>query len=148
MTMEEIISRYTGEYISFYVAVIIATWVAMAVSTLIDLWTGVDKARTLGEEIDSHGLRRTITKAGDYWRIQCFGLLIDTFGTLWFEIPYASIFITMCIVLIEAKSVVENLNAKKSHAAKVVDVIALIKSAVTDKDAEGVINYLKSHSKK
>lgn len=144
--MDEIICRYTAEYVTFYVAVILATWIVMGASTLVDLWTGIDKAMATGERVRSHGLRRTISKAGDYWRVQCFGLFIDIFGTLWFSVPYASILITFGILLIEGKSVIENLKAKKSEAANIIDAVRAIKEATTDKDAQTIIDFFKRNS--
>ena len=57
----------------------IIIWAVMLVAVMIDMRTGIRKARVLNIPIDSHGLRRTFTKFGDYGKVtglfMCINLL-------------------------------------------------------------------------
>lgn len=146
--MNEIIERYTFDFIALHAAVIVATWVAMVLAVLLDLWTGVEKAKALGEPVESRSLRRTVAKIGDYWRMQAFALMFDIFASLWLSMPFASMLCALGIMLIEAKSVFENLRAKRSPAAKLPKVIAMILRARSEKDAEAVLKMVEEEQKK
>ena len=116
---------------------------------LVDLSTGVSKARALKEKVYSGGLRKSFIKLRDYLSIFYFGVIVDiALNLVWKYIPIG--LITTCIAAsaIELISVVENLKLKKSSAAKMPEMIAKI---VEVKDAEGaakVIEELKSLSKR
>ena len=96
--------------------------VLVIIATLIDLWTGVDAARKNHEQIRSKMLRRTVTKTLDYLRVVIFAVLIDVLGLCfpWYVIPYAAVIVTLGILVIEGKSVLENFKKKKSNAADIV----------------------------
>jgi hypothetical protein len=78
----------------------------------------------MGEKIRSHILRRTIIKIIEYWLVVVFGILIDLLGLSfpWYNIPYAAVIITLCVLLIEGHSLFENLTRAKSPAARIDDV--------------------------
>lgn len=124
--------------------------IAVLLSVLLDLNTGVDAAKKCKERIRSHILRRTINKVVDYYRLLFFGVIIDVLGLAftWYNIPYCAIFVTACIVLIEAKSVLENYHKSKSAAREVPDMLAKIIRAVTDKEAEEIIKEIKDNGKR
>ena len=115
----------------------------------IDLWTGIDAARKNKEKIRSKALRRTVAKAIDYLRVIVFGVLIDVLGLSfpWYSIPYCAIILTLGILIIEGKSVLENFHKKKSSAAKVVDIVAEIIDATDNETAEKIIKAIKSDGK-
>lgn len=127
MTMDEI-WVHSKEIVIVYAGVILITWAFNILAVLIDLWTGIEKARCCGEKVHSHKLRETISKVGDYWRIQLFALMADMLGSLFWDLPYASIVTIIGIMAIEFWSVRENLITKKSAAAKVPEVVAKILS--------------------
>ena len=83
-----------------FAAVVGCALIATLAAVLIDLWAGVDCARRRGEPIMSNGLRRTITKLGDYWRVQAFGIVADVLLLVFFTAPYLTILITLGEVLI------------------------------------------------
>lgn len=140
--MNELASRYTIDFITFFAAMIVITWLIMALSVLIDLSTGIEKAKALKQTIDSHNLRRTFTKMGDYWRVQAFGLMIDICGSIWYSVPIASMVIGLSILIIEARSVIENLKQKKSAAANLQGVIEAIIDAKNTKDANSLLKLI------
>lgn len=116
---------------------------------LVDLSTGVSKARALKEKVYSGGLRKSFIKLRDYLSIFYFGVIVDiALNLVWKYMPIG--LVTTCIAAsaIELMSVVENLKLKKSSAAKMPEMIAKI---VEVKDADGaakVIEELKNLSKK
>lgn len=116
----------------------------MVASSFIDLWSGVDAAKACGEKIQSNGLRRTVSKLGDYFRIELFFLMFDGLGSLisCYELPYASMVGALAIILIEGKSVVENSRKKKSSAANIPDIIKTIVNASNVDQAKAIINQL------
>ena len=116
---------------------------------LVDLSTGVSKARALKEKVYSGGLRKSFIKLRDYLSIFYFGVIVDiALNLVWKYMPIG--LVTTCIAAsaIELMSVVENLKLKKSSAAKMPEMVAKI---VAVKDTEGaikVIEELKTLSKK
>lgn len=124
--------------------------VAILFAVLIDLTTGVERAKKCKERIKSHILRRTISKVVDYYRLLFFGILIDVLGLafVWYNLPYCAVIVAVGVVLIEAKSVLENYQKMKSAARNMPDVVRQIIDAVTDKDANKVIELIKDNDKR
>ena len=122
--------------------------VLVIIACLIDLWTGVDAARKNKETIKSRILRRTVAKILDYLRVVVFAVLIDILGLAfpWYAIPYAALLVTLGILLIEGKSVIENYHKSKSSAAKVVDMITTIVDCADNDTAEKIIRAIKHDS--
>lgn len=120
--------------------------VLVIAACLIDLWTGVDAARKNKEKIKSRILRRTVAKILDYLRVVVFGVLIDVLGLAfpWYAIPYAALVVTLGILLIEGKSVIENYQKSRSSAAKVVDMIQTIVECGDNDTAEKIIKAIKA----
>jgi len=124
--------------------------VAILLAVLIDLSTGVERAKKCKERIKSHILRRTISKVVDYYRLLFFGVIIDVLGLafVWYNMPYCAVLVAAGVVLIEAKSVLENYQKMKSVARGMPDVVKQIIEAVTDKDANKVIELIKDNEKR
>lgn len=124
--------------------------VAILLAVLIDLSTGVERAKKCKERIKSHILRRTISKVVDYYRLLFFGVIIDVLGLafVWYNMPYCAVLVAAGVVLIEAKSVLENYQKMKSAAREMPDVVKQIIEAVTDKDANKVIELIKDNEKR
>ncbi|HOO24971.1 MAG TPA: phage holin family protein, partial [Paludibacteraceae bacterium] len=92
---------------------------------LVDLSTGVSKARALKEKVYSGGLRKSLIKLRDYLSIFYFGVIVDiALNLVWKYMPVG--LVTTCIAAstIELISVVENLKLKKSAAAKMPEIVA------------------------
>jgi hypothetical protein len=122
--------------------------IAILIAVLLDLSTGLDAAKKCKERIRSHILRRTINKVVDYYRLLFFGVIIDVLGLafVWYNIPYCAILVSVGIVLIEAKSVLENYKKMKSSARDVPEMVARIMKAVTDKEAEEIIKLIEDNN--
>lgn len=143
--MMEIVEAYLGQDVSRGLTIIFVCCVLVVAAALLDMWTGVDAARANRERIRSHSLRKTVRKVIDYLRIVVFGCLIDILGLFfpWYDIPYACIVVTLGVILIEGKSVIENLKKKRSSAAEVLDMVSRIIECADEKDARRIIGIIK-----
>lgn len=130
------------------ITIIFICFVLVIAACLIDLWTGLDAARKNKEKIKSRILRRTVAKILDYLRVVIFGVLIDVLGLAfpWYAIPYAALIVTLGILLIEGKSVIENYQKSRSSAAKVMDMIGTIIECADNDTAEKIIKAIKEDS--
>lgn len=132
------------------VTVIFLCFVVTGIAVLLDLYTGIKAAKKTGEVIRSHVLRKTITKIIEYWFVIVFGVLIDLLGLSfpWYTIPYAAILITLAVLVIEGRSMLENLAKAKSHAARVDNVVLDILQEIIDckstKNASKIIEKIKN----
>lgn len=141
----ELIETYLGHDVSRGLAIIFICCVLVIAAALLDMWTGVDAAIANRERIRSHSLRKTVRKVIDYLRIVVFGVLIDILGLFfpWYDIPYACIVVTLGVILIEGKSVIENFKKKRSSAAQVLDIVAKIIECADEKDARKLIGIIR-----
>ena len=123
--------------------------VLVCAAALIDMWTGIDAAKTNKERIMSHGLRKTVRKIIDYLRIVYFFLLIDILGAVfaWYNLPYCAILATLGVLLIEGRSVIENSRKKQSAAGRVVDAVQEIIACVDSDKAQKIIEMIKEQPK-
>lgn len=131
------------------VTIIFMCCILIIAACLIDLWTGIDAAKKNRERIRSKALRRTVAKVIDYLRVVVFGVLVDVLGLAfpWYSIPYFAIICALGILIIEGKSVLENLQKKRSSAAQVVDIIQAIVEATDNDTAEKIIKAIKDDGK-
>ena len=116
---------------------------------LVDLSTGVSKARALKEKVYSGGLRKSFIKLRDYLSIFYFGVIVDiALNLVWKYMPVG--LVTTCIAAsaIELISVVENLKLKKSSAAKMPEIVAKMIEVKDTESAVKLLNELKNLSKK
>lgn len=111
---------------------------------LVDLSTGISKARALKEKVYSGGLRKSFVKLKDYLAIFYFGVVVDiALNLVWGYMPIGIIVICLAASIIELISVVENLKLKKSSAAKLPEIIQKI---IETKDQEGAAKLIKELS--
>lgn len=131
-------------FIMVRIVIIMICWAMMIMSCLVDLWSGRDTAKFLGEKLESHKYRRTIVKIGDYSRVMLFGFMFDCLGMLltFYVLPFSTMLCTIGVIAIEGKSVIENSARKKAHAADIPEVIKKIIQAATTKDAEIIVEQL------
>lgn len=147
--MEQVIEIIKGLHVvdflikeAFYF-VIASAMISTAI--LIDLSTGIKKAKALKEKIHSKGLRMTFTKLGDYLSIFYFGVIVDISIHMISKtyIPAGITLACLASCTIECISVIENLKARKSAAGKVPEVAQKIINAKNVKEAVDVINVIK-----
>ena len=148
LQMEEIVKKLESwgiNGVENYIVVMFVCSLFILLASFIDMWSGIDAAKANKEHIDSKGLRRTVNKAIDYFRVLLFGAMIDALGLFfsWYVAPYAMILVTVGIIVIEGRSVIENARKKKSHAAEIVNIIKQIVECADEKDAEKLIGLIK-----
>lgn len=148
--MERIIHLNITQDITYGTTIIFICAILTIVASFIDMWTGLDAARVNKEPISSRSLRKTIAKIVDYLRVVLFAVLIDVLGLFfpWYAIPYCVIVVTLGILLIEGRSVVENSKKKKAHAGEIADIVERIVQCAVSKDAEELIKIIKKSSNK
>jgi signal transduction histidine kinase len=76
--------------------------------------------------------------------------MIDVLGLsfTWYSAPYCAILVAVGVVLIEAKSVLENYHKSKSAARQLPDILGQIIEAATDEDAKKILEIVKSNDNK
>ena len=116
---------------------------------LIDLSTGIKKAKALKCKIHSQGLRRTFTKLGDYLSVFYFGIIVDIAIHMVSKayVPAGIALACLASCTIECISVIENLKARKSAAGKVPEIAEKIVNAKNVKEAVDIINSIKELTK-
>ena len=138
-------SESVSSFISLQAGIVMACWVAVMLAVLIDFWSGTSTAKALGEPLLSKGFRKTISKFKDYFMVLLFVLLFDAFGlclTHWYHVPFATIIAAIAIMVIEGKSVVENLRRKRSKAADIPEMVGRIMRAVTKEQGIKIIREI------
>lgn len=140
--MIEFINTGNFEHIKLYVLVILIMWLFEVAAVCVDFWSGTNTAKVLGQKLDSSGFRRSFAKLGDYWRVTVMFLFIDIIGGffVWYSLPFATMLITLGVIIIEGRSVYENTKAKKSQAAKLPDAIRAIIQCADAKSAEELLS--------
>lgn len=125
--------------------IVVVLWLLMLVAILVDLWTGVERAKAMNEYVNSGGFRRTFTKIGEYWRVLAMLFIVDIIGNIfpWYTFPYASILGTVSVIAIEFRSVIENLRDKHSSAAEIPETIRQIIQCKNVTAASELIQQLK-----
>lgn len=131
-------------YITVRVCITLICWFFVMCACLVDFWSGTSAAKAIGESLHSHGLRRTIIKIGEYWRVLIFTLMFDMLGALlpFYSLPFATMLCAIGIICIEARSVIENSRRKHSHAAEVPDMIKQIVEASTSEQGAEVLKAI------
>ncbi len=95
-------------------------------SVLIDLFFGVRRAKRLKIVRTSFGYRRTITKLTSYFGLMLMLSIADIVASVVFKMPYFTVAGAVGIVLVEAKSVFENLKQQEKSIAEVQSVLLKI----------------------
>lgn len=110
------------------ILLVVVVWFVMGVAVYIDYQTGIRKAKKLKIPKDSHGIRRSFSKFGDYARVTGMLMLVDLLAILFgvYSLPYGSALAGLATVYTELRSVRENLAAIKSSAVKMTDLLALL----------------------
>ncbi|MDE5869168.1 MAG: phage holin family protein [Muribaculaceae bacterium] len=141
-------SILTTEKIYVFVGVFLAVSLLVIVAIILDLWDGVHTAKKTDERVHSHKLRVTIAKISEYWRFILIGFLVDCLGVFFsfYILPFVAVLFGAGLIAVEAKSMFEHANRRKSHAAELPDIVNSIIAAVNKKDAQQIIKRLKESS--
>ena len=130
------------------ITIIFICCIMIIFSVLLDLNTGINAAKKAKEKIRSRILRRTVTKIVDYYRILIFGVMVDVLGLCfpWYNVPYLAIVVTLGVICIEAKSVLENYKKSKSAARDLPNMIMHIIKCADKEDAAKIIEFIKQNA--
>lgn len=137
-------------HLMLFFTIVLVVWFGVAAACLIDMLSGVDAARSIGEKVHSHRLRETLQKVRDYIGVLLPFLFIDIIGSAFsfYSLPYAQMIIGVGAILIEGWSVFENKRRKKSHAAYIPTVAKEIVKCSRTKDAEALIEAIQKLAEK
>lgn len=139
-----VISIVSADKVYLFVGILLAVCLLVIAAILLDLWDGVHTARVTHERIHSHKLRVTVEKFSEYWRLVMIGFLIDCIGMVFafYVLPFVTIVFGIGLILVEAKSMFEHAAKRKSHAAKLPDLLKMIVAAADERDAKKILDML------
>ena len=126
-------------------AVLAVLYSCVFLSVLIDLFFGVKRAKQLKVVRTSFGYRRTITKLTSYFGLMIMLTIGDIVASVVFEMPYFTVIGAIGIVLIEAKSVFENLRQENKNVDDIQKV--LLKIFENKEEIQALISFLNSKKK-
>lgn len=142
--MSEFVVQVKESYLLFLVMSLCLT----TFTNVVDFITGIAKAKAKGEKLMSGGFRRTTKKVLEYWLLQLVAFSIDCLLVVFdLGIPIATCIVSIAIILIEGKSIVENINERKGNAQEVVDMVAKIIGASNSQQAKEIIEFIQTNKK-
>lgn len=127
-----------------FLGVFLAVCILVIVAIMLDLWDGVHTAKKTHQRVHSHKLRITIAKMSEYWRFIMIGFLVDCLGMFFsfYIMPFVAVLFGVGLIVVEAKSMFEHANRRKSHMTDVPKIINDIIGAVDKKDAQRILDLL------
>jgi len=99
--------------------VLAVLYACVFVSVLIDLYFGIKRAKRLKINRTSFGYRRTITKLTSYFGLMLMLTIADIAASVVFKMPYFTVLGAIGIVIVEAKSVFENIKQEEQSVEEV-----------------------------
>lgn len=147
--------------------IFVILWILLGIYILVllmifaDLWSGVRKAKRIGEARTSYGYRRTISKMAQYYNILIACTIVDSmYGLLsWYlEIyyqtslwlfPFITFFMAIVLCLIEIKSIREKAEDKVrlDRAGQVVQQVFINRENL-EEVAKTISEYMSENSNK
>ena len=106
--------------------VLAVLYACVFVSALIDLFFGVKRAKRLKIVRTSFGYRRTITKLTSYFGLMLMLSIADIAASVVLKMPYFTVIGAIGIVVVEAKSVFENLKQEEKSVEELQKVLQKI----------------------
>lgn len=127
-----------------FLGVFFAVSLIVIVAIMLDLWDGVYTAKRTHQRVHSHKLRVTIAKMSEYWRFLLIGFLVDCLGVFFsfYFLPFVAVLFGAGLIVVEAKSMFEHANRRKSEMTDLPEIINEIIAAADKKDAQKVIEVL------
>lgn len=141
--METILSY---DKLHLFLAVFFAVCILVIGAIMLDLWDGVHTAKVTNQRVHSHKLRVTIAKMSEYFRFILIGFLVDCMGFLFapYTLPFVAVLFGVGLIVVEAKSMFEHANRRKSHAMELPDIIKSIVDCAHDKDAKKLVEQIQN----
>lgn len=144
----------TLDKLACHLVVIICTLSAVVAAVLIDFFDGIYTAKKLKQKLQSNRYRRTINKIAEYWRALLLAIVFDSVLMLtpWYAFSYATLAVTLALIIVEGSSLREHYKRRKSALAELPGLIRDIVSCTTERDAgkliETITEFANNHQKK
>ena len=123
-----------------FLTVLVVLYTCVFISVLIDLYFGVKRANRLKMLRTSYGYRRTITKLTSYFGLLLMLSIADVAASLIFKMPYFTVIGALGIVIVEGKSVFENLKQEEKGIDEVQK--ALLQLFANKEEIKSLITFL------
>ena len=102
-------------------------WLLVACAIILDLFSGVRKAKERGEMRTSYGFKQTVNKVVLYYAFMLFALMFDCIGMFFYPLPIVTFVCAAFLIFIEGKSVFEKAHDKdKRKFAKSVEELSVL----------------------
>lgn len=124
-----------------FIGIFMAVCILVIVAIMLDLWDGVYTAKKIGERVHSHKLRITIGKMSEYWRFIFIGFLVDCLGIFFhfYILPFVVVLFGVGLIVVEAKSMFEHAQRRKSHTAELPALLKKIIAASNTQEAKDIL---------
>jgi len=131
-------------HLNALLTILAVLYACVFVSVLIDLIFGVRRAKRLNIVRTSFGYRRTITKLTNYFGLMLMLTIADVAASVVFKMPYFTVTGAIGIVIVEGKSVFENLKQVEKNVEEIQK--ALLKLFENKEDIKTIITFLNSQT--
>ncbi len=128
--------------IDVLLTVLAVLYACVFMSVIVDLFFGVKHAKRLKIVRTSYGYRRTITKLTSYFGLMIMLSIADIVASVVFDMPYFTVIGAIGIILVEAKSVFENLRQENKNVDDIQKV--LLKIFENKEEIQALISFLNS----
>ena len=125
-----------------FLTVLIVLYTCVFTSVLIDLYFGVKRAKLQNIVRTSYGYRRTITKLTSYFGLLLMLSIADIAASVIFKTPYFTVIGALGIIIVEGKSVFENLKQEEKSMDEVQK--ALLQLFANKEEIKSLITFLNS----
>ena len=135
--------NHDWNHLKTVLTVVAVLYVCVFLSVLIDLFFGVRRAKRLNIVRTSSNYRRTITKLTNYFGLMLMLSIADIVASVVFKMPYFTVTGAIGIVLVEAKSVFENLKDQEKSMEEVQKM--LLKILENKVEIKTILSLLNTH---
>ena len=137
--------NHDWNHLKAVLTVLAVLYACVFLSAIIDLFFGVRRAKRLKIIRTSSGYRRTISKLTNYFGLMLMLSIADIVASVVFKMPYFTVAGAIGIVLVEAKSVFENLKQQEKSIAEVQSV--LLKILENKDEIQAILSLLNADKK-
>jgi hypothetical protein len=124
--------------------VLVVLYACVFASVLIDLFFGVKRAKRLNIARTSFGYRRTITKLTSYFGLMLMLSIADVAASVILKMPYFTVIGAIGIIVVEAKSVYENLKQEEKSVEEIQK--ALLKLFENKDEIKSLVSFLNTQN--
>lgn len=130
--------------------IVLFCFIIIFIACIIDLIFGRWRTKKLKQKLHSKGLRLTLDKLITYLLALLLSFLPDCIGNLFefYTLPFATLLITISVLVIETISVFESLKAMKNSAYKLLDIASEIVKCDKKEDALKLIKTINELAQK